>query len=326
MSEEQANQVQLTAGEQLRHTREQKNLSVTDVASQLNLEARIIEAIEANDFDALPNAVFTRGYIRGYARLLELDSDPLVAEYPDDPSLTTEQEPVVAGRVAEMVRQYPQWVLGGAGVIGAVLLISVVVWLWPGDDPDAIEPLAEAAAPTTVMPTTASSAPAAATATPASESVAASAGASASAPRGSAEGGTSDAGLLPAESQPSTSTSSATAEPEPLAEAAALVDAAAPTASSEAAPVAAEQAAALASGDRLSFSFTEECWVEVEAADGRTIYSNIRRSGQTLELGGQAPFKILLGYAPGVSLTFNGEPVALAPHTRNNVANLVLGQ
>jgi len=41
---------------------------------------------------------------------------------------------------------------------------------------------------------------------------------------------------------------------------------------------------------------------------------------------GQAPFRVLLGYAPGVQMSFNGETVVLAPHTRNNVATLVLGQ
>ena len=54
--------------------------------------------------------------------------------------------------------------------------------------------------------------------------------------------------------------------------------------------------------------------------------SDLSRSGQTLELVGSSPFRILLGYAPGVRMAFNGDPVVLGPHTRNNVANLVLGQ
>ena len=50
------------------------------------------------------------------------------------------------------------------------------------------------------------------------------------------------------------------------------------------------------------------------------------RRRQTLRLVGAGPFQIRLGYAPAVTLAYNGEPVPLAPHTRNTVALLVVGQ
>jgi len=78
--------------------------------------------------------------------------------------------------------------------------------------------------------------------------------------------------------------------------------------------------------DRVVLHFTDDCWVEVKTLDGESLYSNLNRAGATLELTGRAPFRVLLGYAPGVSLEFNGEPVALSRYSRNNVANLVLGQ
>ena len=78
--------------------------------------------------------------------------------------------------------------------------------------------------------------------------------------------------------------------------------------------------------DRLLFEFSDECWVRVLSTTGENLYSDLNLAGQTLELVGRGPFRILLGYAPGVRMAFNGEPVVLGPHTRNNVANLVLGQ
>ena len=78
--------------------------------------------------------------------------------------------------------------------------------------------------------------------------------------------------------------------------------------------------------DVLEFRFTEECWVEIKSNTGRNLYSDLSRAGQTLRLTGAGPFRILLGYAPGVRLAYNDESVALGPHTRNNVATLVLGQ
>jgi cytoskeleton protein RodZ len=77
--------------------------------------------------------------------------------------------------------------------------------------------------------------------------------------------------------------------------------------------------------DRLGLAFSDDCWVEVRDLEGRRLYSNLSRGGSELTLAGQGPFRVLLGYAPGASLRFNDEPVPLEPHTRNNVASLVLG-
>jgi len=56
------------------------------------------------------------------------------------------------------------------------------------------------------------------------------------------------------------------------------------------------------------------------------LFADLGRAGQTLMFVGLAPYTMVLGYAPGVILEFNSEVVALAPHTRNNIASLVLGQ
>ncbi len=78
-------------------------------------------------------------------------------------------------------------------------------------------------------------------------------------------------------------------------------------------------------GDELGFLFSDDCWVEVRGGDGELLHRNLQRAGSTLTLSGDAPFVITLGYAPGVRLTYNGDPVALGPHTRNRKAELVLG-
>ena len=63
--------------------------------------------------------------------------------------------------------------------------------------------------------------------------------------------------------------------------------------------------------------------VEVRDGTGRMIHKDLSRAGSSLELRGEPPFKILLGYAHGVELRYNGDNVAIAPHTRNNVADFV---
>lgn len=78
--------------------------------------------------------------------------------------------------------------------------------------------------------------------------------------------------------------------------------------------------------EELFFQFSEDCWVEIFDTEGEILYQDLMRSRQSLHLVGAPPFQIRLGYAPGVTLAYNGEPVPLAPHTRNNVALLVVGQ
>lgn len=78
--------------------------------------------------------------------------------------------------------------------------------------------------------------------------------------------------------------------------------------------------------DHVLLRFSSDCWVEIRDAEGRGIVSDLGREGQTLEVFGQGPFRVLLGYARGVQLTYNGEPVGLASHIRNDIASLVVGR
>jgi cytoskeleton protein RodZ len=59
--------------------RAERKLSVADVAQRLKYGARQIEALEAEEFDRLPGATFVRGMVRGYAKLLEADPEPVLA-------------------------------------------------------------------------------------------------------------------------------------------------------------------------------------------------------------------------------------------------------
>ena len=65
-------------GEKLKRAREALGMTPTDVAAKLKLGARQVEALEAEDFAHLPGDVFTRGFVRNYARLVEVDSEQLI--------------------------------------------------------------------------------------------------------------------------------------------------------------------------------------------------------------------------------------------------------
>jgi len=75
-----ANQQHASApGAALAAAREAMGLSVEQLAEQLKLAPRQVQAIERGDVDALPNRAVARGFIRAYAKAVKLDPAPLVA-------------------------------------------------------------------------------------------------------------------------------------------------------------------------------------------------------------------------------------------------------
>jgi len=318
-------------GETLQAARLAMEISCREVAEALNLPIKTVEAIEANDYERLPSPVFTRGYIRAYAKLLELDSDPVVARFPLGETETQTAEVTVtpsANGLEALVRQNPRQLMGIAGALALVVLIALVVWLVPESEE---APEVSAAVSAEVV-----------TDEPAAESVATVARPSGPEPVADAAAETRSRVEPTVAAAPAAVPESDIEDDQVAAERSVVVDAApatterplavAPASDSPATeqpapdtPVGVRRITATGS-DRLLFQFTDDCWVEIKSATGASLYSDLSRAGRTLELVGLAPFRILLGYAPGVTMSFNDEAVALAPHTRNNVANLVLGQ
>ena len=63
--------------QRLSQAREAQNLTTADVARRLKLSVWQVEALESGQYDQLPGPTFVRGFIRNYARLLDLDPDEL---------------------------------------------------------------------------------------------------------------------------------------------------------------------------------------------------------------------------------------------------------
>ena len=73
----------LSVGAALREARMRLGMSVADVAHHIKFAPRQIEALEQDDFDHLPEMAFVRGFVRSYARLLQLSPAPLLAALPE---------------------------------------------------------------------------------------------------------------------------------------------------------------------------------------------------------------------------------------------------
>jgi len=68
-------------GDKFRKEREKKELSLDDVSNVTKISSRMLQAIEAENFDRLPGGVFNRGFIRAYAKHLGLDPEQAVTGY-----------------------------------------------------------------------------------------------------------------------------------------------------------------------------------------------------------------------------------------------------
>ena len=120
-------------GRFLREAREARNMTISEVAQSLKFGVRQIEAIEADDYAALPQGTtFVRGFLRGYAKLLKLEPERLLAmldvrapaalpEVLEPQNMGVAATPVAAGR-----RSSRPMVLGSA-VLGA-LALALGVW------------------------------------------------------------------------------------------------------------------------------------------------------------------------------------------------------
>ena len=73
----------VTGGKKLQALREKNEWSVEDVASDLNLKAEVIRALESDDYSSLPERTYVRGYLRAYARLLGIQENEVLDDLPE---------------------------------------------------------------------------------------------------------------------------------------------------------------------------------------------------------------------------------------------------
>lgn len=124
-----------SVGEMLRTARERLNLDAADVARQLRLGLRQVEALEANDFAALPGNTIVRGFIRNYAKILQADPATLLAAY--EASLPAAEAPkitAVAENIDISVRPSRRWLVLLFVVLALVIGVPVAIYALLHDD------------------------------------------------------------------------------------------------------------------------------------------------------------------------------------------------
>lgn len=328
--------LEMTPGACLAQARIAHGLSVEGVAQQLKFSPRQIEALEADRYHELAGIAVVRGMVRGYARLVQLDAEPLLAALkdvvpvPDAGRIVARyHEPVPfsdASKRSNVV--YLVFTL-------AVLAVAALVWVqWRQERPES-EARMTFVAPATEPQTTVASAGALPSA-PAGEAPASPVGdadVSAATPAGAEAGaaatdaqGTSDSAPGPVPDAPPDAPAAADTEAPspPTAEAAAGAAVAPAATGSTEAPV---QSAGASEGDaahRVRLEFLEEAWVEIRDADGKRLHAQLNAAGSEVSVEGKAPLSFVIGNAQFVRLSVDGRDFDLTPHTKVAVARFKL--
>ena len=317
----------INPGESLRQTRETKGLSIAEVATQLNLTPQRLAQIEAGAFDKLPGTTFARGYIRAYAKLLDMDQNRLVMAFDQFTGADSNGSSVHAlGRIEEPVR-YSQSILR---LVSFLLLLALIGggFLWWQDQGRPVASLADLGLEHVEVEGADGTTQVHSLAEPEDQAVADVQGREQSSPlllpvepEEAPEGtsGAEQSAVDPAESVAPEAAEAASAVPAPVVE---------PAAATTTSPVAesAAPATAVAVGQgALNVQFTADCWTQVTDADGKVLLSALKRSGERIELTGKAPMELRLGFARGAQVTYNGQSVDVAPHMTGETARLKLG-
>ncbi|MCI1014592.1 MULTISPECIES: helix-turn-helix domain-containing protein [Herbaspirillum] len=345
----QSSQAVLLPGAMLAAARQKKGWSVEQVASLVKLAPRQIQAIEADNYAALPGLAVARGFVRSYAKVLGLDANALTAAMPQESAVAQRDHIVPQHSLSTPFSEGPLPAMmmstrGNssalpilAGVIVVALLAGAAAVRWT-DLGAAVPQLAwlkshksEASAPEAAQ-----NAEAVSSDTPVNARV--------------------DTIVEPTGNEAakeSSAAATATPAPAPVASVAAPVEAATPAAAQPASTVTAAPASATSSSssssssspsssaqmaattvpsglnivnskDLLRLTFREDSWVEIRRADKSTVISRLLKAGTTETFDVSDATTLIIGNASGVDATLRGQPLNLKSPGGSNVARLNL--
>ncbi|MCC5517936.1 cytoskeleton protein RodZ [Vibrio splendidus] len=310
MNTEQETQTQETvapaieAGTLLKNKRESLGLTQKQISDRLKLRVTLIQQIEENQFESDQVATFMRGYIRSYAKYVNLDEKVVLnALHHSGDAQHQEQEMLSFSRKTKTEKHNSRIMLLTWSIFAVIVGISSL-WWWQNQQQDTLsqslantESSEELVVEESLDPELTS--------------------------------------LEVIEAEQNTETSPVTENSDELTEVSSAEDSVTldPVEVLEEAPEAADVASVTAESEtvapeavvnELVMQFSADCWIQVKDASGKTLSTGIKKAGQTLNLSGTAPYKVILGAPEGVSMTFASEPVDLSGYTSGKVARITL--
>lgn len=273
-----------SAGRMLRRARESQGLPIDVLAASLKVSARKIELLEADRFDELPDATFTRALAQTLCRSLKLDSAGVLALLP--PATGHRIEQVSEGLNAPFRDRSPRldaiaWgsLLKAAWAPVLFLVLAALLWRLPeGSLQGSVAALSEFV-------------------------------------RGLAPArSATELAAVP----PTTSATPEAAASEASTGAVETVFSAPPPAAGASDPTATPAAGP------LELRASAESWIEVKDARDRVLMSRSLQPGEAVTLDGALPMRVKIGNAAVTEVRFRGALLDIAPMTSENIAKVEL--
>ena len=285
-----ASETAMTAGRLLREARERQGLHIAALAAAIKVSPKKLEALEADRFDALPDATFTRALAQTVCRALKIDSGAVMRLLPPPSGHRLEQvgeglNAPFRNRSGALVQRDGSGLATSPAFWVTVLILAAAaaVFFLPSGLVDRISAR-----------------------TPAASSPA----------RGVAD--------EPASTSPPDFVAAPTVALPAAAESASSVTAIASAAAAPSASDATAGVAEAAPAGVLQVRTSAESWVEVSDGRGQPLLARVLRAGEAVGIDGTPPLRVRIGNAAATRLIYRGQPTELAAFTRDNVARLEL--
>ncbi|MDA3920696.1 MAG: DUF4115 domain-containing protein [Salinisphaera sp.] len=342
-------------GEMLRDGRRAHDYSVEDLCAQTKLSPKTVKALEDNDFEALSQPVFARGYYRQCAKVLDLDAERLMRAYSvwaGEPPVKSQRSrgllespaPAPKPKSADVIRQQvaPRrrsrsrglflWliVIAIAVAVAAVVLLPRLASNLSANNSQQSDTQILSGQGSTDTPVATNDAPSA------DANDASSAGANdQSGVQGSSADTTADnqGDLKTVDTPPSAGAADQppTTGNKPGGRNVNHALGISPSGQQnpqdqkpdqKTAAGSAEQQSSSVAPNQLKLTFSKRSWVRVTDANGNRLASGIFEAGDTKAFDGKPPYNVTLGFAPGVAVSIGGKPVDVASQTNGSIAHL----
>ncbi|MFQ1845930.1 cytoskeleton protein RodZ [Aeromonas veronii] len=303
-------------GQLLRNAREQLGWTREQVASRIHLRLTLIAAIESDTYDKHTSHTFIRGYLRTYAKLVGIPEETILAAY-DKLGLTPPDNIDMQSFSRRSRQQANDSRLKVVTWLVILVLIALsVAWWWQstarrsaGDEALAATEMSATsstpAEPAITPPDAINTAPVeGATVAPAATDV--------TAPAVVSE---ASATLAPA--------SAAVAPTDVNADVGTVTDVAVSGANGTESN---EAVVDPATAPQLKMSFTADCWLDVKDANGKTLFSGLKKANDELVLEGAEPLKFIIGAPMAVKLDYKGQSFDMSRYNNGRTARFSLPQ
>ena len=303
-------------GQLLRNAREQLGWTREQVASRIHLRLTLIAAIESDTYDKHTSHTFIRGYLRTYAKLVGIPEETILAAY-DKLGLTPPDNIDMQSFSRRSRQQANDSRLKVVTWLVILVLIALsVAWWWQstarrsaGDEALAAT---EMSATSSTPAEPAITPPDAINTDPVEGATVAPAATDVTAPAVVSE---ATATLAPA--------SAAVAPTDVSADVGTVTDVAVSGATASGSePAVVDPATA----PQLKMSFTADCWLDVKDANGKTLFSGLKKANDELVLEGAEPLKFIIGAPMAVKLDYKGQSFDMSRYNNGRTARFSLPQ